>query len=359
VTTVPGLDNSQFNITIDGILPDRVQNAQAALQSDATAAQMGDLFEYKLKEPVTIRKNQSALVPIASGEVEAERVSLWTTGTRLARPLRAVWLKNTTTLTLDAGTFSVIDGQAFAGEGLMDALKPGERRLLSYALDSGLTVDAKGGGAPRRITRVQVNRGVVIQQAEDRQTVTYNVRNEDTDPRVLVIEHPVRADWTLGGTVSPVETTAAFYRFRVVIAPKTTATMAVEEVHPVESRFSVSTIDEDIVAVFVKAQTISASLEASLREVLTRKSEIARLTAEATGRQNELSRIGIDQQRLRENMQALKGSREERELLQRYVRQLGDQETLLAAVRAELEKLTAALQQAQAEFAAFIDSLNG
>jgi hypothetical protein len=199
----------------------------------------------------------------------------------------------------------------------------------------------------------------VIQQAEDRQTVTYNVRNEDTDPRVLVIEHPVRADWTLGGTVSPVETTAAFYRFRVVIAPKTTATMAVEEVHPVESRFSVSTIDEDIVAVFVKAQTISASLEASLREVLTRKSEIARLTAEATGRQNELSRIGIDQQRLRENMQALKGSREERELLQRYVRQLGDQETLLAAVRAELEKLTAALQQAQAEFAAFIDSLNG
>jgi hypothetical protein len=181
------LSNSQFNVTIDGVstgalndnsgfftaftprldaveegtLSSRVQNAQAALQSEATAAQLGDLFEYKLKEPVTIHKNQSALVPIAAGEVEAERVSLWTAGGR-TRPLRAVWLKNTTGLTLDAGTFSVIDGQAFAGEGLMESLKPGERRLLSYAMDSGLIVDAKGAGSPTRITKVRVNRGVLI-----------------------------------------------------------------------------------------------------------------------------------------------------------------------------------------------------
>lgn len=96
----------------------------------------------------------------------------------------------------------------------MESLKAGERRLLSYALDLALTVDAKGDSVPVRITQVQVNRGLVIQQVEERQVQTYSVRNEDSEPRVLVIEHPARTGWTLGGTVAPVETTPAWHRFR-------------------------------------------------------------------------------------------------------------------------------------------------
>ncbi|MEO7193153.1 MAG: hypothetical protein ABI051_19075 [Vicinamibacterales bacterium] len=51
--------------------------------------------------------------------------------------------ENATGLTLDGGSFSIIEGQAFAGERLIGPLKAGERRLLSYALDLGLVVDSK------------------------------------------------------------------------------------------------------------------------------------------------------------------------------------------------------------------------
>ena len=39
----------------------------AKTEAAAQGRDMGDLFEYRLKEPVTIRKNQSALVPIVNG----------------------------------------------------------------------------------------------------------------------------------------------------------------------------------------------------------------------------------------------------------------------------------------------------
>ena len=55
----------------------KVENGFFSVQSAAVAGEMGDLFEYKLKEPVTIRKNQSALVPILSSDIGAEKVSLW------------------------------------------------------------------------------------------------------------------------------------------------------------------------------------------------------------------------------------------------------------------------------------------
>jgi hypothetical protein len=271
--------------------------------------------------------------------------------------LRAVWITNSTGLTLDAGSFTVVEGQAFTGEGLMESLKAGERRLLSYALDLGVVVDAKGETVPSRVTRVQIARGAIIQQTEERQRRVYTARNEDAEARVVVIEHPARAGWTVGGGATPIETTPAWHRFRVSVAPKTTATFTVEETHPLQTQYSISSITDDQVALLVREQAITGPVAAALREVLARKAEIARLTNEVSVRQREIEQIGRDQDRVRENMKSLKGSSEEKQLLQRYVKQLDDQENRLDVLRREAQALTDQRQKAQADLNTFIERL--
>jgi hypothetical protein len=336
---------------------EEVTMARAAQQVDAAAAQLGDLFEYKLKEPVTIRKNQSALVPILNSEVTAERVSLWNASTGATRALRAVWLTNATGLTLDGGSFSVIDGQAFAGEGIVEPLKAGEKRLLSYALDLALTIDSKGEALPARIQKVQVSRGMMIVQTEERLRRTYSARNEDTEPRTLVIEHPARGGWSIGGTMKPAESTVGWHRFRVTVDPRTTATFTVEETRPLETRVEVSTVTDEQVALLVREKALSPALEAALREVMTRKAAIGRLSDQINLREEEIERIGTDQQRVRENMRSLKGSSEERQLIQRYVKQLDEQETRIEAIRREVTSLTAERAKAQTALEAFIEGI--
>jgi hypothetical protein len=336
---------------------DRVEMVRQSAQIDTTATQLGDLFQYTLKEPVTIPKNQSALVPILGGDVIAEKVSLWNGSTGNVRPLRAVWLTNTTGLTLDGGSFTVVDGQAFAGEGLIEPLKAGERRLLSYAIDLGLIVDAKSQPATTRVTRIEIAHGLLIQHAESKQQRTYTIRNEDTEPRALIVEHPVRPGWDVTGTISPAETTAAWLRFRVPVPPKTTTTFAVDEVRQSPTQFAVSSVTDAQVGLLVRDQAITAAAEAALRDVLARQIAIARLQAELSSRKNEIDEIGRNEERLRENMRALKGSAAEKQLLQRYVTQLNDQETRLETVRREFQALTAQQQAAQADLDRFIEAM--
>ena len=76
-------------------------------------------------------------------------------------------------------------------------------------------------------------------------------------------------------------------------------------------------------------------------------------------RQSEIDQIARDQDRVRENMKSLKGSSEERQLLQRYVKQLDDQENRLELLRRELQGSTAERQKAQAELNKFIEGLGG
>jgi len=121
---------------------ERAENLESATHV-GPSQELGDLFEYKLHDRVTIRKNQSALVPILQSRIDAEKVSVWNPSD--SSVLRALWVDNTSGLTLDGGSFNVLEGNAFAGEGLMDPIKPGEKRLLCYAADPRCPASRKTG----------------------------------------------------------------------------------------------------------------------------------------------------------------------------------------------------------------------
>jgi uncharacterized protein involved in exopolysaccharide biosynthesis len=56
-------------------------------------------------------------------------------------------------------------------------------------------------------------------------------------------------------------------------------------------------------------------------------------------------------------MKSLKGSAEEKQLLQRYVKQLNDQETRLDALRKELEDLNARRAKMQEDLNRYIETI--
>jgi len=330
---------------------------RAAQQAAAQARELGDLFEYKLKQPVTIRKNQSALVPILQSDVAAEKVSLWSEAAGRPQPLLAIWLTNTSGLTLDGGSFTVLEEETFAGEGLLDPVKPGEKRLLSYAADLGVRVDAKSESQSQPVTRVRINRGVMTQTSEVREQKTYTIRNEDTHARTVVIEHPRRPGYTLSPGLEPAETTAGMYRFRVPVEPKKTETLTVKEVKPLETRYVINSITDDQITLFLRQKTINPEIEQALRKIVAQKGVVAGLDSQIQARAQETKRIFDDQQRLRENMKALKGTPEEKALVQRYTKELDDQETRLNAIRKETADLEQRRQAAQAELNRMIEEL--
>jgi hypothetical protein len=336
----------------------RIDDARAAMQASAAGQNLGELFEYKLKQPITIHRNESALVPILQTTVACEKVSVWNPSSNLPRPQRALWLTNTSGLTLDPGSFNVIDDEAFAGEGLTNPISPGEKRLLSYALDLALTVSTKNSSEPQRVTRVMVKEGVMIQHSEIRETRVYTLRNQDTTPRAAVIEHPVRNGYQLAGAAKPAETTADWMRFRLAIEPKQTAELAVDERRPIDATYEIGKVTKEQLTAFLKQQAINKPIEDSLREIIAKRNAISLLEEQKEKLDGEQDKIFDDQQRLRENIKALKGSAEERALVQRYTQQLNTQESRLEKIKQEMEALDSLIEKARADLNTFTASLN-
>jgi len=336
--------------------PDATEIAEN-LESDTTVGQaqeIGNLFEYKLSDRVTIHKNQSALVPILQTRIDAEKVSVWNPSE--SSVLRALWVNNTSDLTLDGGSFNVLEGDAFAGEGLMVAIKPGEKRLLSYAADLGILVDAKERGENQHVTKVVIAHGTMTQTTQERQESTYTIRNRDSEKRVLVVEHPARPGWKLDGA-TPVESSTSYHRFRVDLDPKKTTTLVVKEYRPVTNRYVITNINDDQIKFFLDQKMINPQVEKALREIVSQKSKVSLMTSIIEDHKVQISAIGTDQQRVRENMKALKGSAEEKALVERYVRQMNEQEDRVQLLQREIADWQKKHDAAQVELNDMIEKL--
>ena len=328
-----------------------VQNARLAAAPAANAQELGDLFEYRMTQPVTIRTNQSALVPILNARVNAERVSIWNRAPGSGRPLRAVWLTNTSALTLDGGTLSVIDANTFAGEGLVEPLKPSERRLVSYGSDLGVLVDARTDESSGRYTRVIARDGVVTAEEETRQRWIYRIRNEDSTPRTIVVEHPVRPGWTLGTDPAPAEMTAGTARYKVQVAARGEATLHLTERRMGETRYGINDVDDRVLMVFAQRGVQVEEIRGLLRPLMELRAEIATLSSELQRLAGVAATIDNDQSRMRENIKALGSSRQERQLVERYTRELGEQEDRLRQLRTEMTTVAANRDVKQTELA--------
>jgi chromosome segregation ATPase len=107
----------------------------------------------------------------------------------------------------------------------------------------------------------------------------------------------------------------------------------------------------------VKQGTITPEMAEALKKITTQKAVVAKLEEEMENRQKDIDRIVEDQGRLRENMKALRGSAEEKALLQRYTRQLDEQETQLDVLRKKIKDTEAQRDKANEQLEKMVDEL--
>jgi hypothetical protein len=316
---------------------DTIQAGIANQHVEAEGKATGDYFEYNVTQKITIGKNQSALVPILQARIEAEKVSIWNEESKEIR--RALWLTNSSGLTLDSGTFNILDGDTFAGEGLIETVHPAERRLISYAADPALHIIMDEESSEKPVTHVRIAKGIMFLTHEQRDSRKYTLHNADTTPRQVVIEHSARPGWKLAEGTKPEETSASYLRFRVAVGAGKTENLQIEEYHPENTQYLLSELDDKQVELFSQQLQITPALQEVFHRVLEQKNLVDNLEAQLNQRQQELGAINKDQARLRENMKALKGSPEEKALLQRYTHQLDSQEDRLGTLHKEIADL--------------------
>ncbi len=341
-------------------LSQAITGGRSGVEAEAEAGEVGDLFEYRIEHPVTVKRDRSALIPILQTRMEGERVSVYNEAAQKSRPMSGLLLKNTSALTLEEGALTVIDVNAYAGEALMERLKPSEQRLVSFALDLGTLVTVRADEDSAPAFKVRIVNGSLEASCYDLEKKVYTLTNQTDRPRVVYVEHPVRQGWELDekATRKPEGKSARYYRFRVDLAPRSTVALPVIERQESKESFALSNLSPSNIELFVTRRYIDEPTRVALQHILDLKGRIAALDSRAAGIDKEVGEIGADQKRLRENIEALTKTAEARQLIARYVAKADGQETRIEQLTKEKQAALEERSRLQAQVDSAIRALS-
>jgi hypothetical protein len=309
--------------------------SSALQEGDVNTNTFDDFFQYNLAQPVTIHKNESAMVPILQESLPAERVTLWSQGERT--PFRAIWLENTSKLTFDRGSFSIFESGVFAGQGLLDPIHPGEKRLLSYAADQAIRVKQHPEEGKREIRSVRITaRGFVKKTYAAESRMTYDAVNSAEDARVVIIEVPRRPNRNLSPESKAAETAPSLYRFRLPVASHQTTSILVADEGPDYENWQIQE-DTDQVAVLQSLAEEVPALQDKIKPLITAQQEINEMKAHIHALDQKSAALTNDEARARENLTALKGN----DAAKRFVEELNQAEDNLQSTQNEIASQSA------------------
>jgi len=333
-------------------LSDALQAGTSGVETAATGRELGDLFEYRIEAPVSVERNRSALIPIVQTRMEGERVSIYNEAARKERPMGGMMLSNTTPLTFEGGSLTVLDGDAYAGEALMERLKPKERRLISFALDLGTRVSTKSETDLRPVQLIKVVNGVFQAHYFRQDKKTYTLSNQTDKEKTVYIEHPVRDKWGLAESSARPETvTDRYYRFRVVLEPFATAVVPVVEQLGQMDSYQLSSLSQQQLDLFISRRYIDAAMRQRLERLIELRGSINLISQKMQLLTAEVTSITQDQARFRENIESLAKTPEAKQLITRYIAKANEQETRLEQIEAERKAAQAEKERLERELA--------
>lgn len=290
---------------------------EAAQIDDAASREVGEFQVFETAENVTIKKGESAAIPLFNLELgESRSVLHYKFGEHAERPWRAIDFVHDGGFALGRGVCTVTEEGVFAGTCIMPALKPGGDALLPHALETGVRVRLDEEGVRDEHKGYSFAGGFLVTQTERTRRVLYRVRNGRDETFSFLLDHELsmhdaqiacRALRESGEQEIAIESKlASGYRVRFDLMAGEELAVEVVESAPQSSHVSISTHGqfEWLFDVFLVSQPAIASRE-EFRELATKRGELEAIRRDLEGMRSEHERLHQRQERLRKNVEAL------------------------------------------------------
>ncbi len=335
--------------------PTMAESMGLSVASVAAAEDAGELFAYDITAPVSIARQQSAMLPIVNAEVQAEKVSIYNPETHAKHPLNGLFLTNSTNLHLTQGPITLFDGETYAGDAKLPDLKPKEKRLVAYALDLGAEVTVRQKSSPQEIVSLKIAKGTLVLSHKFVDERTYVVKNKLDRNKTVLLEQPYSDDWKLLEPKEPFERTASLSRFKVSVPGGKSAEQVVKLERVAQEYVSLGDLDFDRIRFYQKSGNISTKVKEALEQVIKLRTELDLVDRARQQAEQTLQETIAGQARIRENLKTLK---EGSDAYTRQMKKFDQLETDIETATAQLTELRQTVETKRKQLEAFLLGLN-
>jgi len=309
--------------------------APAPVASQATGISAGNFYRYTINQPVTVDSRSSAMIPIISQDEIGDSLAVYDPSYDLV--FKGIRLNNHTDAHWAAGPVTVTEGRYYSGDALIPEMIPGTERLITYAVHGSLEVSRIMENKPQKIESLKMVDGLLHRVDKIVRETVYTIEGEEKE---LLLIHRKESGWKLIENPEIAEETNEEYRFTL---EEWAEPVAVREEYIVSQQYSLNGLRINDINYYLQWGDLSVEMKTAFHEISALLKHIDGIRTDISTKNNRISRLERDQNRVRENMKVLES---ESDLYNQYADQLSEQEKeiqeLNRDITVEQENLTSA-----------------
>ena len=340
---IPTAPMAQMATSITGGVSDEMLADKFRSQTIAQTKDLGELFEYNISNPVSIKRKQSALVPILSEVIKAKKILLYNKNENDKNPNACLEITNNTNLTLERGPVTIVYEDNLAGEAIIPFLNKEDTRLLNYAVEQAVIINHEQKSESLNVHRISISSSYCYEYYHTNVATTYKIKNKTNEEKELYLDHPKTYGYKFIEKPEEPEETANYWRFTIKLKPKDAVVFELkEQIENYSSYYIWNWSKEDFmkkISFYIQQRFINSKLEQQLTEIALLIGKANELRDKKSKLENERSQMTQEQDRIRQNLSALGNTTQESALREKYVKKLSEQENRFERIKAEIEQL--------------------
>jgi len=322
----------------DSIVMDKLKS-----QTKVQSKDLGELFEYKISNPVTIKRKHSALVPILTEEIKAKKILLYNPNEMEKNPNACLEITNNTGLMLERGPVTIIYDENLAGEAILPFLNKEDTRILNYAVEQAVILSHEEKYENLKIHKIKMSGSYTYEYYYTDLATLYKIKNKTDEEKELYLDHPKRGGYKIQESPIEPEETTNYWRFKLKIKPKEAISFKIDERCENYNSIYIYNYSKDEllkrIEFYVKQKFINPDLEGQLKEIGELIGKRAEADVQKSKLENEKNEMTEAQERIRQNIDVLGNTTQENILREKYVKKFAEQENRYEAISSEISKL--------------------
>jgi len=316
----------------------------------------GETFQYRVTTPVTVKRGESALVPILSHDVTYERELLYNKDKLQNHPVASLCFENQTGLTLERGPVTLVEDGEYKGEAIVAFTKDGTAVYVPYAVDLSVVIREQFK-RKLELRTLAIDQQYLKHQRYDIHVFTYTIQNTSSSDKVVTIEAAIEPDFELYETREPDVTTLNEQRWHVTVPANSTVEFVKQSRELKWDDVEIRQLRKLDLDRYLENKYIDHALIESLKDVLDMMATKVNLRYKIDRLNKEKQKIYEKQQQLRENMGALGTTGKEGALRQRVVDQLEESQDRLDEIEQETTDLNQQIEDTEEQVTNLIADL--
>jgi len=320
-----------------------------AAQSTPVAAQAkddGEFFQYIVTAPVSVKRGESALVPIVGSEISYQRELLYNASKLQDHPVVALRFNNTTGLTLERGPVTVVENGEYKGEAVVAFTKDSNQVYLPFAVELGVKVVERFQNKVTT-TGLSIKSAYFIYERYNIDIVTYALENTTAKPVTVTIEARIITGWELIETPPPDVETLTERRWKVDVPAHGKIEFVTQQRERTHFSEEVRRLDMRKLQEITQKGWLNEGVNKLLADILDNMGKIQKAQAKLVDLANERKSLYERQEQIRANLGALQAAGQEATLRNRMLGQLEASQNRIEAVEQEGNDLQKEINEAE------------